>query len=870
MSRIGTTEGSAIPADDRGMNVMNGESSSQSTKAIRRTCLRATMGLLVFALAVFLLLAVGSYDPGDWPLSNYPPNPEVRNVCGRAGAWLAAGFHMALGNASYPLILLVAAAGAFVFIGEELREKWIKVVSGMVFVLSWASLADLLGPETSPSPCGAGGFVGRLLNSLVFENFGWGAYIILPPLLLASVLFLTEFAPISVLAMMMKRGRRRRRKELARQQGLFDAGPEPAPTALPASRAPAKPSDKVFVSDKPVWPDSVVEAASKAGETIEKEPRAAEGGVPLDRKEGKTANEFYDMATQDLPGSAEERVPAAVSDDARAGGAEDDKSADEDAPKPEPKAERAAKSDAEPKVKTPKPIQGEAAGSQPVLGQTPPAKESPGFGPDYQLPGVDLLEESEEIDYSIDEDRIKETASYLEKTLEEFGVDAQVVEIDRGPVITLYEIDLAPGIKIGKIMGLSEDIARALSAPSVRIVGHIPGKPTVGIEIPNPTRETVRMRELIASGVLDRKRMSIPMLIGKDSSGEPLVADLSQMPHLLIAGATGTGKSVCINSLILSMLLTQRPDQLKMLLVDPKMVEFSMFKAIPHLMAPVLSDMKKATSVLEWATVKMDERYEMFARVGSRNIQTYNNLGEEGIRQRLEVDDDTPLDDIPFFLPYIVIIIDELADLMMTSGKEVENAIIRLSQKSRAVGIHLIIATQRPSVDVITGLIKSNLPSRIGLKVASKVDSRTILDRNGAEKLLGKGDMLFLPPGSSKLIRAQGSFVSDEEIRKVVQFLQAEASPVFDGELVRQRSSGEKPPWERDELFVEAVKIIAETQRGSVSLLQRRLTIGYSRAARLIDMMAEMGLVGDYKGSQAREVYITLEEWEEQIAREQA
>jgi len=359
-----------------------------------------------------------------------------------------------------------------------------------------------------------------------------------------------------------------------------------------------------------------------------------------------------------------------------------------------------------------------------------------------------------------------------------------------------------------------------------------------------------------------------PHQFGLRSLGSEAKSDrlLAQMPHCLIAGATGTGKSVCINSIIVSLLLTQHPDNLKLLLVDPKMVEFAAFKELPHLLAPVVTDMKKATSMLEWATVKMDQRYEYLAGVGARNIVSFNALGEDGIRERLGADAEADLDDFPTYLPYIVIIIDELADLMMVANKEVENSIIRLAQKSRAVGIHLIIATQRPSVDVITGLIKANLPSRIALQVASKVDSRTILDRNGAEKLLGQGDMLFLPPGSSKLIRAQGAYVSDSEIRRITHELKVQAKPVFDDELVRQRTMGDKLPWERDELFVEAVRIVAETQRGSVSLLQRRLTVGYSRAARLIDMMAEMSLVGEYKGSQAREVLITPEEWEETIA----
>ena len=481
---------------------------------------------------------------------------------------------------------------------------------------------------------------------------------------------------------------------------------------------------------------------------------------------------------------------------------------------------------------------------------------------DYVLPDLSLLDPLAPEDPRKGDEHIESKREVLERTLEEFRIAAQVVEIDRGPVITQFELEIAPGIKITRIQGLSDDLARALKAPSVRIVAPIPGKSTVGVEVPNTNREIVRFRELIESGVLERKRMNVPLLLGKDASGDPLVADLSQMPHLLIAGATGSGKSVCINSVITSFLMTQYPDELKLILIDPKMVELSSFRDIPHLMTPVVTDMKKAAAVLEWAAKKMDERYSLLANVGARNITAYNALGEAGLRRRLDLSDDEELEDIPAHMPYIVIIIDELADLMMIAAKEVENTITRIAQKSRAVGIHLIVATQRPSVDVVTGLIKANLPSRLAFQTASKIDSRTILDRNGAEKLLGGGDMLFLPPASSKLIRAQGAYTSDEEIRRIVSYLKDRAKPRFEEELSRPVDADQAAPDEMDDLYEDAVRIILESQRGSVSLLQRKLGIGYSRAARLVDLMADAGIVGDYKGSQAREVMYTLEEWD--------
>jgi S-DNA-T family DNA segregation ATPase FtsK/SpoIIIE len=481
----------------------------------------------------------------------------------------------------------------------------------------------------------------------------------------------------------------------------------------------------------------------------------------------------------------------------------------------------------------------------------------------YVLPPVSLLDELKKHKFDSDE-HIMEKAAILKETLSQFNIVAEVVGMEKGPSVTMYELELAPGTKVGKISNLSDDIAIALKAPSIRVVAPIQGKSTIGIEVPNTHRKPVQMRELYEIAYKDINKYTIPLLLGKDIAGYPLVSDLAAMPHLLVAGTTGSGKSVCLNSIILSILLFQRPEELKLILIDPKMVEFSAFKNIPHLIAPIVTDMRKAAAILEWAVSKMDERYTILARAGVRDITGYNRLSESEKERRLNPEGDASLDDVPFFLPHMVIVLDELADLMMVASKEVETAIIRLSQKSRAVGIHLVVATQRPSVDVITGLIKSNLPSRISFHVFSKVDSRTILDQNGAEKLLGKGDMLFLPPGTSKLLRVQGTFVSDDEIEKVVDYLKQIAVPEFSPELKVWQGSLKGNDADKDELYEEAVRIVLETQRGSVSLLQRRLEIGYSRAARLIDLMAEDGIVGEYKGSQAREVFVELEVWEAQ------
>jgi S-DNA-T family DNA segregation ATPase FtsK/SpoIIIE len=367
------------------------------------------------------------------------------------------------------------------------------------------------------------------------------------------------------------------------------------------------------------------------------------------------------------------------------------------------------------------------------------------------------------------------------------------------------------------------------------------------------------------------QKQLIPLYLGKDASGEPLITDLAAMPHCLIAGTTGSGKSVCINTILMSIMYKQRPDMVKLILIDPKVVEMAPFKDIPHLMCPVINDTGRATSVLEWACTKMDERYEVLAEAGVRNIAGYNKLTREELVERFEPSTPEEEAKIPKFMPYVVIIIDELADLMMTSGKEVESYIVRLAQKARAVGIHLILATQRPQATVVTGLIKSNMPSKIAFRVASKMDSRIVLDQNGAELLLGQGDMLFLPPGASKPIRSQGTFIDDKEIRESVKLVKGLAEAQYEPELVQIRAPGAiDEDAAKDELFDDAVRVVLETKRGSVSLLQRRLTIGYSRASRLVEAMAAAGIVGEYKGSQAREAMITLDEWEALKAQQQS
>ncbi|MEW6101069.1 MAG: DNA translocase FtsK [Candidatus Omnitrophota bacterium] len=460
---------------------------------------------------------------------------------------------------------------------------------------------------------------------------------------------------------------------------------------------------------------------------------------------------------------------------------------------------------------------------------------------DYRLPSSDLLDSPPPFEARQIKEDLEANARILEETLEDFAIQAKVTDIERGPVITRYELEPAPGVKLNRIVSLSDDIALAMKAQSVRIIAPIPGKARVGVEVPNTQSSFVYLKEVIGSSDFQKSEPRLTMALGKDIAGHAIIADLDEMPHLLIAGTTGSGKTVCVNSLILSLLFKYSPEDLKFLMVDPKMVELMPFNGLPHLLCPVVTESKKAYVALNWVVSEMEERYRLFAKVAARNINAYNRAQEK--------------------IPYIIVIIDEFADLMSVSRDQVENAVTRLAQLSRAVGIHLILATQRPSVDVITGVIKANLPARISFKVASKVDSRTVLDMNGADKLLGKGDMLFLRPGEAKLIRIQSSLVTDKEIERVVNFIKEQAAPVYDEEILKEQEKSHLVNGEKDELYEEAVRIIMESNQASVSILQRRLRLGYTRAARIIDTMEVEGLVGSFEGSKPRKILVDRDAW---------
>ena len=504
-----------------------------------------------------------------------------------------------------------------------------------------------------------------------------------------------------------------------------------------------------------------------------------------------------------------------------------------------------------------------------------PMFEKPGA---TELPALSLLDDPPVREGGYSEESLEAMSRLVELKLRDFGVEADVVEVHPGPVITRFELRPAPGVKVAQVSNLAKDLARALSAVSVRIVEVIPGKSTMGLEIPNEKRELVTLGEIIKSTAYDEMASPLALVLGKDIGGNPVVADLSRMPHLLVGGTTGSGKSTAVNAMVLSLLYKSTAEQVRLIMIDPKMLELSVYEGIPHLLAPVVTDMKQAANALRWCVAEMERRYQLMAHAGVRNLAGFNRKVREAaeagkpIRDPLELKRLPPDGDpesVPALepLPYIVVIVDELADLMMIVGKKVEELIARLAQKARASGIHLILATQRPSVDVITGLIKANIPTRIAFQVSAKVDSRTILDQSGAEQLLGHGDMLFLQPGTSVPVRVHGAFVSDQEVHKVVGKLRTMSPPVYldevldgpsapipglPGEAGEGGEDGSDP--EQDPLYDEAVRIVTESRKASISGVQRRLKIGYNRAARMIEAMEEAGLVGPLQSNGSREV----------------
>lgn len=835
------------------------------------------LALAVLAMAVFTGLSLVSYDPADFPAHVvYPVHVQPTNLCGVAGARLAHHLVVAVGAGAYFVLVSLIVLDIRLFARDVYKDPVIRFCGACLILVAVCTMAKWYMPvQVSGSMTGGGGYVGAWASILLDQHFSRVGSLVLLATSIVSGLLLTGEQHLARTAVCFSMLPITIWSRLAFGQRTLSVDPNAVssqtvspplvpdiPTEIPANDPtsedpaiePDLPVSTIRINAPPMLtpalpapvpiPHIVVSDGNLTAEAVA--AIASLIALPLEQPEAIVESSQTGLATIPmeavvLPESSTTTVDAV-----------------------QPTSFLLSPERSPIRVNPPLGM----TASVPQATVPPVAERIP-----HRLPETAILDDAEAFPYDVLAAKAQIAAATLEKTFQEFGLNVKVVEIDTGPVITQFELELEKGLRLSKVTSLADDLAIALRVPSVRVIAPIPGKNTVGVEVPNDVRVMVRLKELIDSSRADVESKAIPMFLGKDASGKPLVIDMCKMPHFLIAGRTGTGKSVCLNTLIVSMLMTRSPDQVKMLMIDPKMVELSPYSRIPHLMHPVITDMKKAEAVLSWAVDKMEERYQLLSAVGVRHIDSYNKLGREKILKKLGLEagtEEAAL--VPESMPYIVIVADEMADMMMTSGKDVEGHIIRLAQKSRAIGIHLVLATQKPTVDVITGLIKSNLPARISFQVASRMDSRVVLDEMGADKLLGKGDMLYMAPETSHLLRAQGTYVSDDEVNRVIEFF-ADQEPQYDDELVQLKAApsngkggkgGAAPELrERDDIYDEAVEVVIREGRGSVSLLQRALGVGYGRGARLIDWMAEDGIVGGYNGSQAREVVMTMAEWDE-------
>jgi len=801
-----------------------------------RNRFRDLTALALLASCIFLAAALATFDAGDPPAARaFPPPARATNACGVLGSAVAGALYECLGLGAWFAVAALAAFDVVLLRRRPLPDLPLRTAGAILATSGICTLLAMFLPDWVERPIwgpgGHAGAVGRLVAEGYFAKAGAtivviaataaGLFVACDALLLraASACVALAAGLASAFQAIVGAIATRRRQAADTLDEPEAAAPKQLPAWLRLRRAAAADDEADEDSDDP----------ADVADDDDQEPT-----IRVRRREQPAA--AVDAVEDEDDSSADDVVD------------ESDDSADDDAEAAE--------------LRPAVPIRSLANRRR----KPEPVHMAPDPTADYELPSLDLLLPAEQLQLEAQEQEVRDRARVLEKTFADFGFKVRVVEIETGPVISQYEIELEAGLRLAKISNLADDLAIALRVPSVRIVAPIPGKNSVGIEVPNTDRQMVRLREVIEETQAKSRTMKIPLYFGKDVAGNPMVFDMASLPHLLIAGRTGTGKSVCLNSIIVSMLMTRRPDEVRMLMIDPKMVELTPYKSLPHLMHPVVTDMKKAEAILAWAVDKMEERYALLARVGVRHLSQYNQLGREELLKRLKPESEEEAQAIPTTMPFIVMIADEIADMMMTAGKEIEQHIIRLAQKSRAVGIHLILATQKPTVDVITGLIKSNLPARIAFQVASRTDSRVVLDECGAERLLGNGDMLFLSPGTSQILRGQGTYLSDEEIGRVMAAI-GTSEPQYAAELVNLQPapSGDAPKGasgkDRDEMYEAAVEVVIREGRGSVSLLQRALGVGYGRGARLIDYMAEDGVVGQYAGSQAREVLITMEEW---------
>ena len=787
------------------------------------------VGVALFALALLWLIALASYSASDpvWFFNTGSDLPPA-NFAGRIGAFMAELSYQLLGYSAYLLPPVLVVLGWHYFWCRSLDAAYTKLIgSGLLFgcVSSFLSLA-FASPDGSRKSFRAGGYLGDRLAALLATYLNrTGSIILILTLLFLAIILSTQFSFGRLFAVigqllrdrtaalfgMYREWRENRRRDRQRQEVIrkhLDKAPKDA-----------KPEIKPRIATREGLADMGGVSPGEAGR------RGATRTAPLEDVPKKPSR------TAAMVGAAAAALRAASS-----------------RPTPTPAT-----------IKRPVPP---VAPSLPLSEpERLPAERKKGT---YTLPPLALLD-APRSERKIDERELMDGARLLEEKCREFSVEGAVVQIHPGPVVTTYEFEPDAGVKYSKITSLADDLCLAMQAESV-LIDRIPGKSTVGIQIPNPNRELISMRELLEADAYKRSVSKLTLALGKTIHGEPFVTDLASMPHLLIAGSTGTGKSVSVNAMLSSILFRATPDDVRLIMIDPKRLELGMYEEIPHLLTPVVVDPKLAANALRWAVREMEERYKTLAAVGVRNIEQYNRNLKLAQAEKAGPVLDSKGNEVRS-LPYIVVLIDELADLMMVASNEVEESICRLAQMARAVGIHLILATQRPSVDVITGLIKANLPARISFRVSSKIDSRTILDGNGAEQLLGKGDMLYLPPASSRFIRLHGPYISEQESARLASFLRKQGKPSYDTSITEddKKAAGDLE-FEKDDLYDEAARIVVSSGQASVSYLQRRLRIGFSRAARLVDMMEAEGLVSGISGAaggKSREVLVKPDYFDE-------
>ncbi|MFS0826851.1 DNA translocase FtsK [Pseudomonas phoenicis] len=801
--------------------------------------------IAVGALCLYLWMALLTFDAADPGFTHTSTVDQVQNAAGRAGAYLADVMFMVLGYFAYIFPLLLAIKTWQIFRERHQPWQWSGwLVSwrliGLVFlVLSGAALAHIHFHPSASLPFAAGGALGEGLGELARSLLNvQGSTLVFIALFLFGLTVFTDLSWFKVMDMTGKltldlfelvQGAanrwweaRNERKRLVAQLREVD---EPELTAPPAKREPVKARERVVEREPALASSFAAPAPAAASATASPAPTAASAPLPAPAKPAALPEPIAPRETRPAPVI----MPPAAKEPARA---------------PET-------------VKRHVPEK--------------PAQQFVDSAVQGTLPPISILDPAEEKKIEYSPESLAGVGNLLEVKLKEFGVEVTVDSIHPGPVITRYEIQPAAGVKVSRIANLAKDLARSLAVTSVRVVEVIPGKTTVGIEIPNDNRQMVRFSEVLSAAQFDESTSPVALALGHDIGGKPVITDLAKMPHLLVAGTTGSGKSVGVNAMILSILFKSGPEDARLIMIDPKMLELSIYEGIPHLLCPVVTDMKDAANALRWSVAEMERRYKLMAAMGVRNLAGFNRkikdaeaAGEvihDPLYRRESMDDEPPSLST---LPTIVVVVDEFADMMMIVGKKVEELIARIAQKARAAGIHLILATQRPSVDVITGLIKANIPTRMAFQVSSKIDSRTIIDQGGAEQLLGHGDMLYMPPGTSLPIRVHGAFVSDDEVHRVVEAWKLRGAPDYNDDIlngVEEAGSGfdggggsSDDDAETDALYDEAVQFVLESRRASISAVQRKLKIGYNRAARMIESMEMAGVVTPMNSNGSREV----------------